>query len=147
MGRPTPPSDTMTAGAPSIDATTAFDSPMTAPTPAWPVPSMSRMSRSVVNAACAVRIRAPRSSTTVPSMYAWVNPRGMWTGDIREMGSESPNTLCISTASSSAGTPSTSTVRWPTGFMKPVESPRRPNPSSTPRLTVVLPRFWPVAAR
>ena len=34
IGRPTPPSDTMTAGAPSIAATTAFDSPMTAPTPA-----------------------------------------------------------------------------------------------------------------
>ena len=44
IGRPTPPSETMTAGAPSIAATAAFDSPMTAPTPAWPVPSMSRMS-------------------------------------------------------------------------------------------------------
>ena len=28
----------MTAGAPSSDATVAFDSPMTAPTPAWPGP-------------------------------------------------------------------------------------------------------------
>ena len=34
IGRPTPPSETMTAGAPSSDATVAFDSPMTAPTPA-----------------------------------------------------------------------------------------------------------------
>ena len=33
IGRPTPPSDTMTAGAPSIEATAAFDSPMTAPDP------------------------------------------------------------------------------------------------------------------
>ena len=33
------------------------------------------------------------------------------------------------------------------GFMKPVERPRRWKPSITPRLTVVLPRFWPVAAR
>ena len=31
IGRPTPPSETITAGAPSIAATTAFDSPMTAP--------------------------------------------------------------------------------------------------------------------
>ncbi len=68
MGRPTPPSDTMTAGAPSIAATVAFESPMTAPTPACPVPSMSRMSRSAANSACAARIRAPRSSTTLPSM-------------------------------------------------------------------------------
>ncbi len=34
IGRPTPPSLTMIAGAPSIAATTAFDSPITAPTPA-----------------------------------------------------------------------------------------------------------------
>ena len=55
--------------------------------------------------------------------------------------------LRISTASSSAGTPSSMIVRWPTGFMNAVERPRRRKPSSTPRLTVVLPRFWPVAAR
>ena len=30
--------------------------------------------------ACAARIRAPRSSTTWPAMYALVNPRGMCTG-------------------------------------------------------------------
>ena len=137
----------MTAGTPSIAATRAFERSMTAPTPAWPVPSMSRMSRSAANAACAVRIRAPRSSTTWPSMNDCVKPRGMWTGLIWPNGSARLNTLRMSTASSSAGTPSSMTVRWPTGFMNPVESPRRPNPSSTPRLTVVLPRFWPVAAR
>ena len=148
IGRPTPPSDTITAGAPSIAATTAFDRPMTAPTPAWPVPSMSRMSRSAANAACAARIRAGRSSTTRPSMYAWVKPRGMWTGLIcAERLGAGRRPGCISTASSSAGTPSSMTVRWPTGFMNPVDSPRRWNPSRTPRLTVVLPRFWPVAAR
>ena len=59
----------MTAGAPSIAATTAFDSPMTAPTPAWPVPSIS----SDV-ALRGERARGPpgsarrRSSTTSPSM-------------------------------------------------------------------------------
>ena len=79
IGRPTPPSDTITAGAPSICATNAFDSPITAPTPACPVPSMTRMSWPA-NAAWASRIRAPRSSTTWPAMYAFVNPRGMWTG-------------------------------------------------------------------
>ncbi len=34
IGRPTPPSDTMIAGAPSIAATVALDRPITAPTPA-----------------------------------------------------------------------------------------------------------------
>ncbi len=58
----------MTAGAPIIAATAAFESPMTAPTPAWPVPSIRRMSRSATNAAWAARMRAPRSSTTRPSM-------------------------------------------------------------------------------
>ncbi len=136
----------MTAGAPSIAATVAFDSPMTAPTPACPVPSISSMSRSA-NAAWAARIRAGRSSTTSPSMYAWVKPRGMWTGLIWPSGSGSPKTCFMRIASSSAGTPSSMIVRWPTGLRKPVVRPRRRNPSSTPRLTVVLPRFWPVAAR
>ena len=80
IGRPTPPSETMTAGAPSIEATSAFERLMTAPTPACPVPSISRMSRSAANEAWAARMRAGRSSTTRPSMCAWVNPRGMWTG-------------------------------------------------------------------
>ena len=80
-------------------------------------------------------------------MYAWVNPRGMWTGLIRAIGSVRSNTLFMRTASSSAGTPSSMIVRWPTGFMNPVDNPRRSKPSITPRLTVVLPRFWPVAAR
>ena len=106
----------------------AFDSPMTAPTPACPVPSMSSMSRSAANEAWASRIRAGRSSTTSPSMYAWVKPRGMWTGLIRPSGSGSPNTAFIRTASSSAGTPSSMTVRWPTGLKNPVERPRRPEP-------------------
>ena len=147
MGRPTPPSDTITAGAPSIPATTAFDSPMTAPTPACPVPSMSSISRSCANEAWAATIRAGRSATTLPSMYALVNPRGMWTGLIRAIGSGRSNTVFMRTASSSAETPSWMTVRWPTGLMNPAESPRRRKPSRTPRLIVVLPRFWPVAAR
>ena len=33
IGRPTPPSEMMTVGARSIEATRAFDSPTTAPTP------------------------------------------------------------------------------------------------------------------
>ncbi len=53
MGRPTPPSDTMTAGAPRRRATTAFESPMTAPTPACPVPSMRSVSCSTANDAWA----------------------------------------------------------------------------------------------
>ena len=80
-------------------------------------------------------------------MYAWVNPRGMWTGLIWRSGSASPKTCFMRTASSSAGTPSSMIVRWPTGFMNPVDRPRRWKPSRTPRLTVVLPRFCPVAAR
>ena len=68
IGRPTPPSETMIAGAPSMRATTAFESPITAPTPACPVPSMSTMSRSPAKPACAARMRAGRSSTTRPSM-------------------------------------------------------------------------------
>ena len=43
----------MIAGAPSIAATTAFDSPMTAPTPAWPVPSIRSMSWSAERVAWA----------------------------------------------------------------------------------------------
>src|SRR6187200_2311174 len=71
----------------------------------------------------------------------------MCTGLICSSGSARSNTLFMRTASSSAGTPSSITVRWPTGLMNPVDSPRRRNPSMTPRLSVVLPRFWPVAAR
>ena len=100
----------MTVGAPSIRATTAFDSPITAPTPAWPVPSTSRMSWSWYEA-CAATSFAPRSSTTSPAMYAFVKPRGMWTGLMTAYGSGSPNVSCIRTASSSAGTPSSMTVR------------------------------------
>ena len=107
---------------------------------------MSRMSR-FAKARWAIPIRAGRSSTTSPSMYAWVNPRGMWTGLIWRSGSASPKTCFMRTASSSAGTPSSMIVRWPTGFRKPVDRPRRWKPSRTPRLTVVLPRFCPVAAR
>ena len=80
-------------------------------------------------------------------MNDWVKPRGMWTGLIWVSGSDRPNTAFMRTASSSAGTPSSMTVRWPTGLQNPVDRPRRRNPSMTPRLTVVLPRFWPVAAR
>src|SRR5881409_367664 len=53
----------------------------------------------------------------------------------------------MSTASSSAGSPASITVRWPTGFMKPASRPRRMKPSNKPSAAVVLPRFWPVAAR
>ena len=53
-------------------------------------------------------------------MYALVKPRGMWTGLITGIDSGSPKTSRIRTASSSAGTPSSMTVRWPTGLMKPV---------------------------
>jgi hypothetical protein len=65
----------------------------------------------------------------------------MWTGLMRSSGSVSPKTLRMRIASSSAGMPSSITVRCPTGLMKPVERPRFRNPSRTPRLTVVLPRF------
>ncbi len=148
MGRPTPPSLTITAGAPSTPATTAFESPITAPTPACPVPSMRTSSFVSARIACARRIRAPRSSTTSPAMYAFVNPRGMWTGLITEFGSVSPKTAFMSTASSSAGTPVSSvTVRWPTGFVKPVRSPDSRKAWSRPSEAVVFPRFWPVAAR
>ena len=80
-------------------------------------------------------------------MYALVKPRGMWTGLITGIGSVRPKTSRMSTASSSAETPSSMTVRWPTGFMNPASSPRPRNRSNSPRLAVVLPRFWPVAAR
>src|SRR5262245_35240289 len=39
------------------------------------------------------------------------------------------------------------TVRWPTGFMKPVLRPSARKPFTSPRAAVVLPRFCPVAAR
>src|SRR5215217_2989123 len=51
------------------------------------------------------------------------------------------------TASSSAGWPWSMTVRWPTGFMNAVRRPARWKPSNRPSDAVVLPRFWPVAAR
>src|SRR4051812_4420466 len=51
------------------------------------------------------------------------------------------------TASSSAGWPSSITVRCPTGFRNPVRRPRLMKPSRSPRAAVVLPRFCPVAAR
>ena len=69
------------------------------------------------------------------------------TGLIAGSGSVRPKTARMRIASSSAGVPSTSTVRWPTGFMNAMESPSRVNPSRNPRAVVVLPRFWPVAAR
>ena len=34
-----------------------------------------------------------------------------------------------------------------TGFMKPVWRPSPTNPFNSPSAAVVLPRFWPVAAR
>src|SRR4051812_49526729 len=71
----------------------------------------------------------------------------MWTGLITGYGSGRSNRDFMSTASSSAGTPSSITVRWPTGLMNPVLSPRLRNPSTSPSETVVLPRFCPVAAR
>src|SRR6185369_12746987 len=71
----------------------------------------------------------------------------MWTGLRIEYGSVSPKTARMRTASSSAGSPWSMTVRWPTGFMNPASSPRRLNPSNSPSAAVVLPRFWPVAAR
>ncbi len=82
-----------------------------------------------------------------PLMYDLVKPRGMWTGLITVIGSVRPKTFRRSTASSSAGTPSSRIVRWPTGFMNRVSRSRRRKPSSRPMLVVVLPRFWPVAAR
>ena len=85
------------------------------------------------NWAWAAAIFAPRSSTTSPAMYALVNPRGMCTGLSTVYGSGSPNVARMSTASSSAGSPSSMTVRCPTGFMKPAFSPRRRNPSRRPR--------------
>jgi len=45
----------------------------------------------------------------------------MWTGLICPSGSPSLKTVFMSTASSSAGTPSSMTVRCPTGFMNPVD--------------------------
>ncbi len=80
-------------------------------------------------------------------MYALVNPRGMWTGLMTEYGSGRSKIAFIRTASSSAGCPSSITVRCPTGLMNPVRKPRRRKPSSRPSEAVVLPRFWPVAAR
>ena len=147
IGRPTPPSETMIAGAPSMAATVAFDRPITAPTPAWPVPSISRISRSA-NAAWAARIRAPRSSTISPAMYALVKPRGMWTGLIDGIGSVRPKT-CLHEDRVLVG-------RHPVLDDRPLadrlheagcRGPRRRKPSRSPRLVVVLPRFWPVAAR
>ena len=67
IGRPTPPSEMITVGAPSIEATRALDSPTTAPTPAWPVPSMSQTSWST-KYRWAARIGPSMSSTTSPAM-------------------------------------------------------------------------------
>jgi hypothetical protein len=53
-------------------------------------------------------------------MYAFVNPRGMWTGLITGYGSGRSKIAFISTASSSAGCPSSITVRCPTGLRNPV---------------------------
>ncbi len=65
IGLPTPPSEMMTVGARSIEATRAFDSPTTAPTPAWPVPSISQMSWPAKNR-WAARIGPSMSSTMSP---------------------------------------------------------------------------------
>ncbi len=66
IGRPTPPSLTITTGASSISATRALDRPMTAPTPAWPVPSISTTSLSCETFAAARVTAAARSSVTRP---------------------------------------------------------------------------------
>ena len=132
IGRPTPPSDTMTAGAPSMAADDRVRQADDRPDPGVPGALDEQDVAVAANVAWAARMRAGRSSTTLPSMYAWVNPRGMWTGLICRSGSGRPKTVFISTASSSAGTPSSMTVRWPTGLMNPVDRPRRWNPSRTP---------------
>jgi hypothetical protein len=71
----------------------------------------------------------------------------MWTGLITAYDSAKPNVSFMRTASSSAGSPSSITVRCPTGLKKPVRRPSPTNPSSSPTAAVVLPRFCPVAAR
>src|SRR5204862_2628766 len=74
-------------------------------------------------------------------------PARICTGLMSDSPSGRSNTLFMSTASSSAGTPSSITVRWPTGFMNPVDRPRDRKPSRNPSAAVVFPRFCPVAAR
>ena len=137
----------MMTGAPSSAATSALESPMTAPTPACPVPSSRMRSRPFAISTCAARIRALKSSTTSPSITRRVKPRGICTGERRCVGSGRSKTSRISAASSSAGAPLSMIQRCPTGFMKAVFRPRSVNAANSPSEAVVLPRFCPVAAR
>ena len=137
----------MITGAPRSAATSALESPITAPTPAWPVPSKRMRSRPFAISTCAARMRALKSSTTSPSITRRVKPRGICTGERRCVGSGRLKTPRISAASSSAGAPSSMIQRWPTGFMKAVFRPRSAKAAKSPRDVVVLPRFCPVAAR
>ncbi len=87
IGRPTPASLTITAEAPSRAATSALERPMTEPTPACPVPSMS--SACAVAGRPSVRLadaeaRGPRRPRPMNDL---VKPRGMWTGLITSSGS------------------------------------------------------------
>ena len=66
IGRPTPPSLTMTTGASSRAATRALERPTTAPTPAWPVPSIRTTSLSCDTFAAAAGHGRARSSVTRP---------------------------------------------------------------------------------
>ena len=107
IGRPMPPSLTMMTGASSIPATFAFETPTTAPTPAWPVPSKTTTSLSRPIRSSAARIWASRSSVMRPMMKSVVKWRGSVTGDMSSSASGRPKTSLISTASSSARVPST----------------------------------------
>ena len=79
-------------------------------------------------------------------MYSFVKPRGMWTGLMTAYGSGRPNArhqdrVLVGRQAVLDDRPLADRLeeRGP--------EPARTNPSSRPSAAVVLPRFWPVAAR
>ena len=130
IGRPTPPSDTMTAGAPSI----ARDDRVRQPDDRADAGVPGALDEQHVAVGRERGVGGPDPRRQVLDDLALDVGLGEAARDVdrahlRRAARAAPKTLFIRTASSSAGTPSSMTVRWPTGFMNPVDRPRRWNPS------------------
>ena len=107
---------------------------MTEPTPAWPVPSTTTMSRRLDAVAYAARMRAPRSSVTTP-----VDERGgeaPWDVDRAhdaQLVGQPEHRSDQDPRPRPRAMPSTTAYRWPTGLMKPVARPRSMSAASEPQ--------------
>ena len=138
----------MIAGAPSIAATVAFDSPITAPTPAWPVPSM----RSDVVVRGERRVGGPDARREVLDDVTVDVGLGEPARDVDRAHDRhrvgQPEHLAHEDRVLVRRDAVLDDRPLADRLHEAGSTPRRQEqPSKSPRLAVVLPRFCPVAAR